>query len=112
VLLSGDAEGRGLGALLGLVRAPLRLLLAPHHGSETPLLGALLAAARPAEVWISTGQAPPILPELERRALAARWTGRDGPVALFLPEPGISSGVSARSSERRASPDRPGASKR
>ncbi|MEW6073960.1 MAG: ComEC/Rec2 family competence protein [Planctomycetota bacterium] len=90
VVLAGDAEGEGLAeALAGeLLPSPVRLLLAPHHGSDTPELSALLARVRPQEVWISSGAPPEIGPELDRRDIPWRWTGRDGPLALFLPESG------------------------
>lgn len=84
LLLTGDAEELGLSGLAaGAGR--LRLLLAPHHGSDGPALGPFLARERPAEVWISAAAPPPIARELERRRLAWRWTGRDGPLALELP---------------------------
>ena len=87
LLLTGDAEGEGLGRALdeGWLRGPLRLLSFPHHGSDTPLAGELLRLLRPAEVWISAAAEPAIGPELDRRRLPWRWTGRDGSLALFLP---------------------------
>lgn len=84
LLLTGDAEERGL-VELPLEPGPLRLLLAPHHGSDVPGLGPFLARHPPAEVWISSAERPAIAAELERRSLAWRWTGRDGPLALELP---------------------------
>ena len=87
LLLTGDAEGEGLGRALdeGWMRGPVRLLSFPHHGSDTPLAGELLRRLRPAEVWISAAAEPAIGPELDRRRLPWRWTGRDGSLALFLP---------------------------
>ena len=87
ILLTGDAEAEGLARALeeGWMRGPVRLLAFPHHGSQTPNLGELLGRLRPAEVWISAASAPPVGPELERRRLTWRWTGRDGPLALLLP---------------------------
>ena len=84
LLLTGDAEERGL-LELPLDPGPLRLLVAPHHGSDVPGLGPFLARHPPAEVWVSSGERPAIAEELERRGLAWRWTGRDGPLALELP---------------------------
>lgn len=87
LVLSGDAEAEGLHGLLenGDLEGPCRLLLAPHHGSETAHLGALLEHTRPAEVWISSTTPPAVGPELDRRGLPWRWTGRDGPLVLRLP---------------------------
>ena len=84
LVLLGDAEEEGL-AGLPLAPGPLRLLLAPHHGSDGPALWDLLERAPPAEVWVSSAARPAIAAELERRALPWRWTGRDGPLALHLP---------------------------
>jgi competence protein ComEC len=91
VVLSGDAEGHGLREILlqGALDAPCRLLLAPHHGSDTPLLGLLLERSQPREVWISStrepGRGPGIGAELDRRGVLWRWTGRDGALSLRLP---------------------------
>ena len=49
------------------------------------MVGALLDQVRPAEVWVSASRDPPISSELERRELPWRWTGRDGPLASWLP---------------------------
>jgi len=84
LLLLGDAEGEGL-SNLPLEEHPLRLLLAPHHGSDAPALGRLLQRTPPEEVWISSSEPPVIAAELERRHLRWSWTGRDGPLALCLP---------------------------
>ena len=84
VLLLGDAEQEGLDGL-ELASGPVRLLLAPHHGSEARGLGALLERCPPDEVWVSTAERPAIADELERRGIPWRWTGRDGPLALGLP---------------------------
>jgi len=88
LVLTGDAEGAGLlaalraGWLAG--EAPARLLLAPHHGSDTPLLGPLLAELRPREVWISTSRPSAIEAELLRRGVRCRTTAAEGPLALGL----------------------------
>ncbi len=76
LLLCGDAEGRGRARMLhsGLMRGPCDLLLFPHHGSDTPWLGPLLAETDPAEVWISAGRPPGVAEELERRGLSWRST--------------------------------------
>ena len=84
LVLLGDAEEAGL-AGLPLESGALRLLLAPHHGSDAPAFGALLGRCPPAEVWVSASADPPVARELERRGIAWRWTGRDGPLALGLP---------------------------
>jgi len=86
LLFCGDAEGEGLGDLLraGRVPAPCRLLLAPHHGSQTPWLGRLLEASRAREVWISASHRPPVAAELTRRGLAWRCTASRGPLTLDL----------------------------
>jgi ComEC/Rec2-related protein len=83
-LLLGDAEEEGLEGL-PIEPGSLRLLLAPHHGSDASRLGSLLERCPPAEVWISASEDPPIAGELERRGIEWRWTGRDGPLALRLP---------------------------
>jgi len=85
LLLCGDAEEDGLAAILALEpdSRPLRLLLFPHHGSDTPLSGRLLRSP-PEEIWISVSRRPAVAAELERRGLRWRWTGRDGPLALYL----------------------------
>jgi competence protein ComEC len=95
VILSGDAEGAGLAALVrsGALEGPARLLLLPHHGSETAALGELLARSRPEEVWISASRPPPVARELDRRGLAWRWTGRDGPLGLRLAARGSATGT-------------------
>ena len=101
LLLTGDAEGEGLAAQLraGLLGGPLDLLLLPHHGSETPYLGRLLAATRPALVWVSASSRPPLAAELERRGQPWAGTHRDGPLTLFLPplRPAVSSPTAERS---------------
>ena len=85
-LLLGDAEGPGLFALLasGRLAGPVRLLLAPHHGSLTPWFHDLLESSRPSEVWVSASEEPPVGAELERRRIPWKWTGRDGPLCLEL----------------------------
>ncbi len=84
LVLLGDAEEAGLEDL-PLASGPLRLILAPHHGSDAPAFGALLERCPPAEVWISASGEPPIARELARRGIEWCWSGRDGPVALCLP---------------------------
>jgi len=82
VVLSGDAEGDGLDLMLqrGALDGPTELLLAPHHGSDSPWLGALLERLSPSEVWVSAGAPPAIGPELDRRGLNWRGTYTDGPL--------------------------------
>ena len=84
LVLSGDAEGPGLATLLeqGFLDGPLELLSLPHHGSDTPHLGELLARSRPERVWVSAGLEPQLAAELDRRGLAWSWTTRDGPLRL------------------------------
>jgi len=84
LLLCGDANAAGLAGTLSELRGSgaLRLLLFPHHGSQTELVSPLLAALTPAEIWISCSGDPPILPELERRGVRWRTTERDGPLVL------------------------------
>jgi competence protein ComEC len=86
-LFFGDAEERGLDAWLAHARParPTRLVLWPHHGSESDRLDALVRATRPAEVWISAAGRPPASRELERRAIETKCTARDGPLFLRLP---------------------------
>jgi len=76
-VLLGDAEGPGLAAMLrdGLAPGPVDLLLAPHHGSDTPWLGGLLEHLQPELVWISAAGTPPIARELDRRGVRWRSTG-------------------------------------
>lgn len=82
VLLCGDAEGDGLARLLagGALDGPWDLMLIPHHGSETPLLGPLLDATRPREVWISASALTGVVHELDRRGIAWRATCLEGPL--------------------------------
>jgi beta-lactamase superfamily II metal-dependent hydrolase len=87
ILLFGDSEGDGL---VGWLRArtserPVRLLLFPHHGSDTEHLGPLVEALHPAEVWISASGEPEVLRELVRRRIPTRVTSRDGALSLELP---------------------------
>jgi competence protein ComEC len=99
-LLSGDAEGVGLAPILAVSgpRAAVDLLLAPHHGSHAPQLGALLEALEPREVWISATGHPPIAAELDRRGIAWRSTARDGPLSVAWPR--SRSSIEARHSNR------------
>jgi len=88
--LSGDAVEEGLQGLLEALPEPLppvRVLLLPHHGSESSRLGALLARLRPIEVWISSSEAPLAAPEVLRRGLQLYWTARDGPLELDQESP-------------------------
>jgi beta-lactamase superfamily II metal-dependent hydrolase len=83
--LSGDAVEDGLQGLLEAWPGPpggVRVLLLPHHGGESMRLGAILDRLQPAEVWISSSEAPAALPELCRRRIPVRWTARDGPLVL------------------------------
>ena len=82
VVLSGDAEGDGLDLMLhqGELAEQTDLLLAPHHGSDSPWLGALLELLSPSEVWVSAGALPAIGPELDRRGLSWRSTAAHGPL--------------------------------
>lgn len=85
ILLFGDSEAAGLrGILEALPPGPHRLVLFPHHGSETPLLADLLRELEPAEVWISSAVLPAVGPELERREIPWSFTGSAGPLALRL----------------------------
>ena len=87
VALLGDAEAEGLAALLrsGALEGPWDVLLAPHHGSETPWLVPLLEAGRPGEVWISRPAEPPIARELDRRGIPWRCTSREGTLTFRAP---------------------------
>lgn len=82
LLLFGDSEGEGLGALLqteALV-SPVDLLLLPHHGSDSPWLNELLDQARPREIWISAASDPALARELDRRGVPWSVTSRTGPL--------------------------------
>jgi len=89
IVLAGDAEAEGLRAWLTATtpRAPVRLLLAPHHGSEIERLGLLLDALDPGEVWVSGPARPPIAGELERRRIPWSSTGSEGSRVLRLAAP-------------------------
>jgi beta-lactamase superfamily II metal-dependent hydrolase len=80
IVLLGDAEGPGLAATLrtGLAEGPADLLLLPHHGSDTPLLGALLEHLTPRRAWVSAGAEPAIARELDRRGVLWARTGAEG----------------------------------
>jgi competence protein ComEC len=82
VLLCGDAESDGLAELLstGVLDGPWDLMLFPHHGSETPLLGPLLDTAQPREVWISASALTGVVHELDRREIPWRATCLEGPL--------------------------------
>lgn len=82
VLLCGDAEQEGLAQLIadGVMDGPWDLLLMPHHGSETALLGPLLEVAQPREVWISAGALTSVVHELDRRRIPWSATCLDGPL--------------------------------
>ena len=88
ILLAGDADGSGLRQMLAKkwLLGPMRLLLFPHHGSQTPHLSPLLAQARPTQIWISAAsERPAVAAELDRRALKWLSTGAEGCLALRLP---------------------------
>ena len=87
VLLFGDSEAEGLAAWLRArtTETPVRVLLFPHHGSDTEHLAALVDAIRPAEVWISASGEPEVLRELARRRIPTRVTAIDGPLSLEIP---------------------------
>jgi competence protein ComEC len=86
IILSGDAEGHGLAAMLSLGHdgrsalepGPVDALLLPHHGSQTPHLGWLLDHLQPREVWGSGSEPPLGQAELERRAIPVRATSEVG----------------------------------
>ncbi|MFT7167306.1 MAG: competence protein ComEC [Paracoccaceae bacterium] len=86
VILSGDAEGHGLSAMLhasdpspaALEPGPVDALLLPHHGSATTHLGWLLDHLQPREVWVSGSDPPVQREELERRGLVVRSTAEIG----------------------------------
>jgi competence protein ComEC len=90
VLLCGDAELGGLEAQLGPdgLRGPFRLVLLPHHGSQTPLLGRFLGAVRTVEAWVSSAAEPPVAREIARRGLTLRCTALEGPLGLSIVPPG------------------------
>lgn len=87
IVLCGDAEAEGLAAWLSARprRGPVRLLLFPHHGSDTSRTGALLAELRPEEVWISASGVPGVSAELRRQRIRCRVTSDSGPLRLELP---------------------------
>ncbi|HEV8111595.1 MAG TPA: ComEC/Rec2 family competence protein [Planctomycetota bacterium] len=87
IVLCGDAEAEGLATWLASDPGPtpVRLLLFPHHGSETQQLGPLVAALAPAEIWISTSGTASVSRELARRGIQVRSTAVEGPLALELP---------------------------
>ena len=87
LLLFGDAEAEGLSAWLGARHETkaARLVLFPHHGSDTEHLGELLATLRPEEIWVSTTGDPDVRRELARRRIPTRVTSRDGPLSMELP---------------------------
>ncbi len=111
VLLCGDAEADGLAPLLGAgvfagaLAGPVRLLLFPHHGSDTPWLGPLLDLSQPAEIWVS-GPEPDVAAELDRRGLAWTSTGREGCLELEIAGPagGLRSAPDAIPRVKRAEP--------
>ena len=87
VVLCGDAEAEGLAAWLSARprRGPVRMLLFPHHGSDTSRIASLLAALQPEEVWISASGTPEVSAELRRRRIPCRITSEEGPLCLRLP---------------------------
>lgn len=95
VVLSGDAEGHGLEAMLRgdgsgpwLDPGPVDALLLPHHGSSSRHLGWLLDHLRPKEVWISSSRDPAAATQKEcaRRGTPLRVTASHGPI-LWAPGP-------------------------
>lgn len=88
VLLCGDAEGDGLARLLagGALDGPWDLMLIPHHGSETSLLGPLLDATQPREAWISASTLTGVVHELDRREIPWRATCLEGPLRRTFEE--------------------------
>ncbi|MEO6708322.1 MAG: hypothetical protein ABI054_04995, partial [Planctomycetota bacterium] len=87
VLLCGDAEEAGLAAQLRnrLFPGPCAALLAPHHGSASGHIGALLDICAPALVWISGSGVPGLAAELDRRAIRWRSTADSGSIAWRPP---------------------------
>ncbi len=87
LVLFGDSEAEGLAAWLRArtQETPVRMLLFPHHGSDTEHLAALVDSVRPREVWISASGEPEVLRELARRRIPTRVTSLDGPLSLELP---------------------------
>jgi len=90
VLLFGDCEADGLAAWIRSDRrdrpgSRVRMVLFPHHGSDTEHLAKLLDTVRPEEVWISASGEPDVCRELARRGVPTRRTSRDGPLSLELP---------------------------
>jgi len=80
VLTTGDAEAAGVQwAIAHAVAAPADVLVLPHHGSDSPHLGALLGRLAPREAWVSAGAEPALGGELDRRGLPWRRTGAPGP---------------------------------
>ncbi|MEO0652723.1 MAG: ComEC/Rec2 family competence protein, partial [Planctomycetota bacterium] len=80
LLLSGDAVGPGLDAVLaaGDLQGPFDLALLPHHGGHGPAVGRLLDRLGVSRVWISCSGAPPLAHELCRRGLDWHATGIEG----------------------------------
>jgi ComEC/Rec2-related protein len=92
LLLFGDAEAEGLEALLqtGPPSGPVDRLLLPHHGSDSPYLGALLERWPAKRLWVSASGEVEVAGELDRRGL--RWEqtglgGRAGARSLRFPLP-------------------------
>ncbi len=81
-LLLGDAESEGLEELLRApeLEGPFSLVLAPHHGSESTLLGSWLDKLQPAKVWISSAHEAPAARELSRRQIDWSGTWNSGPL--------------------------------
>ena len=69
----------------GWLPSECALLLAPHHGSESVVAGALLDRLRPEEVWISASRAAPLEAALRARGIPVRSTHRRGALSLRLP---------------------------
>lgn len=87
--LLSDADGAGLDATLEwLGPEPPDLWTAPHHGSDTAAVAALLDRGPPGRVWISAATSPALADELDRRGWPWSWTGRDGPLGLRIDSAG------------------------
>lgn len=88
VVFTGDAREAGVDAWLaawgepGPTAAHADLLLWPHHGDPTERASELIAALRPARVWVSAARRGAIEPELHRRGLGVQATAVDGPLHL------------------------------
>jgi competence protein ComEC len=82
VVLWGDCEAEGLRELLEepAFKGPCALVLAPHHGSDSPWTADWLDRLRPDLVWISAGSPSDLEAELSRRGQAFEATHLHGPL--------------------------------